>query len=83
IGVMAATRIYSTAAYLCAAIIALILSLLPKFGEIIATIPPGVLGGAATVLYGMIGLLGVRIWVENRVDFSNPINLPSAAVSRS
>ncbi|MDN6123705.1 MAG: nitrate reductase, partial [Brevibacterium sp.] len=75
------TRIFSTAAYLCAGIIALILSLLPKFGEIIATIPPGVLGGAATVLYGMIGLLGVRIWVENKVDFSNPINLNTAAVA--
>ena len=62
-------------------IIALILSMLPKFGEIIATIPPGVLGGAATVLYGMIGMLGVRIWVENKVDFSNPINLNTAAVS--
>ena len=81
IGVMAATRIFSTAAYLCAAIIAFCLSLLPKFGEIIATIPSGVLGGAATVLYGMIGMLGVRIWVENRVDFSNPINLNTAAVS--
>lgn len=81
IGVMAATRIFSTAAYMCAAVFALILSLLPKFGEIIATVPPGVLGGAATVLYGMIGLLGVRIWVENRVDFSNPINLNTAAVA--
>src|SRR5699024_8476507 len=81
IGVMAATRIFSTAAYLCAAILAFCLSLLPKFGEIIATIPSGVLGGAATVLYGMIGMLGVRIWVENRVDFSNPINLNTAAVS--
>lgn len=81
IGVMAATRIFSTAAYMCAAVFALILSLLPKFGEIIATVPPGVLGGAATVLYGMIGLLGVRIWVENHVDFSNPINLNTAAVA--
>lgn len=81
IGVMAATRIFSTAAYLCAGIIALILSLLPKFGEIIATIPPGVLGGAATVLYGMIGMLGVRIWLENKVDFSNPINLNTAAAA--
>src|SRR5699024_10735776 len=56
-GVMAATRIFVTAAYLCAAIIAFCLSLLPKFGEIIATIPSGVIGGAATVLYGMIGML--------------------------
>ncbi|SQC02178.1 Putative pyrimidine permease RutG [Mobiluncus curtisii] len=46
IGVMAATRVYSTVAYIVAAIGALALSMLPKFGEIIATIPPGVLGGA-------------------------------------
>lgn len=81
IGVMAATRVYSTAAYLVAAAFALLLSMLPKFGEAIATIPAGVLGGAATVLYGMIGMLGVRIWVQNQVDFSNPVNLNTAAVS--
>ncbi|WP_136192021.1 MULTISPECIES: uracil-xanthine permease family protein [Actinomyces] len=81
IGVMAATRVYSTAAYVIAAATALGLSLLPKFGVIIATIPAGVLGGAATVLYGMIGMLGVRIWVQNRVDFSDPVNLNTAAVA--
>lgn len=81
IGVMAATRVYSTAAYLIAAGVALVLSMLPKFGALIATIPPGVLGGAGTVLYGMIGMLGVRIWVQNRVDFSNPVNLNTAAVA--
>lgn len=81
IGVMAATRVYSTAAYVVAAFSALALSMLPKFGEIIATIPAGVLGGAATILYGMIGMLGVRIWVQNRVDFSDPVNLNTAAVA--
>lgn len=81
IGVMAATRVYSTAAYVVAAITALGLSMLPKFGVIIATIPAGVLGGAATILYGMIGMLGVRIWVQNRVDFSDPVNLNTAAVA--
>ena len=55
--------------------------MLPKFGVIIATIPAGVLGGAATILYGMIGMLGVRIWVQNRVDFSDPVNLNTAAVA--
>jgi uracil-xanthine permease len=80
IGVMAATRVYSTAAYWVAAITALLLSLSPKFGAAISTVPAGVLGGAATLLYGMIGMLGVRIWMQNRVDFSNPINLTSAAV---
>lgn len=81
IGVMAATRVYSTVAYVVAAIGALALSMLPKFGAAIATIPPGVLGGAATVLYGMIGMLGVRIWVQNKVDFSDPVNLNTAAVA--
>ena len=81
IGVMAATRVYSTAAYIVAAVVALVLSMLPKFGALIATIPAGVLGGAGTVLYGMIVMLGVRIWVQNRVDFSNPVNLNTAAVA--
>ncbi|MBG0739856.1 nitrate reductase [Paeniglutamicibacter antarcticus] len=81
IGVMAATRVYSTAAYWVAAFAALLLSFCPKFGAAIATVPPGVLGGAATMLYGMIGVLGVRIWVQNKVNFSNPINLTTAAVA--
>lgn len=81
IGVMAATRVYSTAAYWVAAIVALLLSFSPKFGEAIATVPQGVLGGAGVVLYGMIGLLGAKIWVEAKVDFGNPINLMSAAVA--
>src|SRR3954452_7739643 len=80
IGVMAATRVYSTAAYYVAAIVAILLGLCPKFGQLIYAIPGGVLGGITVVLYGMIGLLGVKIWKENRVDFANPINLvPLAA----
>lgn len=81
IGVMAATRVYSTAAYWVAAVVALLLSFSPKFGEVIATVPQGVLGGAGVVLYGMIGLLGAKIWVEAKVDFGNPINLMTAAVA--
>src|SRR6478609_1649282 len=81
IGVMAATKVYSTAAYWVAGIFAVILSFSPKFGELIATVPAGVLGGAATMLYGMIGVLGVKIWVQNKVNFSNSINLTTAAVA--
>lgn len=81
IGVMAATKVYSTAAYLVVGLAALLLSMSPKVGALIATIPPGVLGGVSTVLYGMIGVLGVRIWMENRVDFSHPINLTTAGVA--
>ena len=80
IGVMAATRVYSTAAYYCAATVAIIFGLSPKFGALVSATPGGVLGGITVVLYGMIGLLGAKIWIENRVDFGNPINLvPIAA----
>ncbi len=75
IGVMSATRIYSTAAYYCAAIFAILLGLVPKFGVIVNGIPGGVLGGVTVVLYGMIGLIGAKIWVENGVDFANPANI--------
>ena len=80
IGVMAATKVYSTALYWIAGSIAILLSFIPKFGQAIATIPGGVIGAAGTVLYGMIGLLGARIWIENKVVFTNPVNLIPAAV---
>ncbi|MBS7075156.1 MAG: nitrate reductase, partial [Bifidobacterium longum] len=81
IGVMAATKVYSTAAYWCAAAFALILSLCPKFGAVINTIPAGVLGGVTTLLYGMIGMIGIRIWVENKVNFDKPRNIMVAAIT--
>jgi uracil-xanthine permease len=80
IGVMAATRVYSTAAYWVAALVAVVIGFCPKFGAVVAATPGGVLGGITVVLYGMIGLLGARIWVENRVDFSRPdVLVPLAA----
>jgi uracil-xanthine permease len=80
IGVMAATRVYSTAAYWVAALVAIVLSLCPKVGAAISAIPGGVLGGATVVLYGLVGVLGVRIWLTNHVDFSLPINQMTAAI---
>ncbi|MFE3256883.1 uracil-xanthine permease family protein [Nocardia sp. NPDC059091] len=79
IGVMAATRVYSTAAYWAAAFFALLFGLCPKFGAIVAAIPGGVLGGITVILYGMIGLLGAQIWTNARVDLRNPLNLVPAA----
>ncbi|MEH3131777.1 MAG: NCS2 family nucleobase:cation symporter [Mycolicibacterium neoaurum] len=80
IGVMAATRIYSTAAYWVAAVVAIFLALCPKVGATISAIPPGVLGGATIVLYGLVGVLGIRIWLTNHVDFSKPVNQMTAAI---
>jgi uracil-xanthine permease len=79
IGVMGATKVYSTAAYYVAAGVAILLGLCPKFGAIVSATPGGVLGGITVVLYGMIGLVGAKIWVENRVDFGDPVNLVGLA----
>lgn len=81
IGVMSATRVYSTAAYWVAGITAVLLSLSPKVGAVINTIPAGVLGGVTFVLYGLIGIVGVRMWVDGRVDFSRPKNQITAGVA--
>ena len=80
IGVMAATKVYSTAAYIVAGLTAIALAMIPKFGALIVSIPTGVLGGATIVLYGLIAVLGGRIWVEAKVDFKNPVNLFPAAI---
>ena len=81
IGVMAATRIYSTAAYWVAGIGAILLSLSPKFGAVLSATPAGVLGGVGVALYGMIGILGAKIWIENKVNFGNSTNLFIAATT--
>ncbi|MEN9692759.1 MAG: hypothetical protein RLZZ330_403 [Actinomycetota bacterium] len=81
IGVMAATRIYSTAAYAVAGVGAIVLSMSPKLGAVLSSVPTGVLGGAGTVLFGMIGVLGAKIWIQNKVDFSDTTNLMIAGVT--
>ena len=81
IGVMAATRVYSTAAYWVAGIIAMLLGFSPKVGAVIFSVPAGVLAGVTVALYGLIGLIGVKIWIDNKVDFSKPINQFTAAVA--
>lgn len=80
IGVMAATRVYSTAAYWVAGIVAILLGFSPKVGAVIFSVPSGVLGGVTVALYGLIGLIGVKIWLDNKVDFSKPINQFTAAI---
>ncbi|HMN21687.1 MAG TPA: solute carrier family 23 protein [Ottowia sp.] len=81
IGVMAATRIYSTAVFIIAALVALGLGFSPKFGALIQAIPLPVMGGVSIVVFGLIAIAGARIWVDNRVDFSDPANLLIAALT--
>lgn len=81
IGVMAATRIYSTAVFVVAALIALVLGFSPKFGALIQAIPLPVMGGVSIVVFGLIAVAGAKIWVDNKVDFSENRNLIVAAIT--
>ena len=81
IGVMAATRIYSTAVFMVAGIIALLLGFSPKFGALIQAIPLPIMGGVSIVVFGLIAIAGAKIWVENKVDFSQNKNLIVAAIT--
>jgi len=81
IGVMAVTKVYSTLAFVAAAVIALILGFSPKFGALIHAIPAPVIGGASIVVFGLIAVAGARIWVQNHVDFSQNGNLIMVATT--
>ena len=81
IGVMAATKIYSTAVFVVAALIAVVLGFSPKFGALIQAIPLPVMGGVSIVVFGLIAVAGARIWVTNKVDFSDNKNLLVAAIT--
>lgn len=81
IGVMAATKIYSTAVFVVAALIAVVLGFSPKFGALIQAIPLPVMGGVSIVVFGLIAVAGAKIWVDNKVDFSDNKNLIVAAIT--
>jgi len=81
IGVMAATKIYSTAMFVVAALIAIVLGFSPKFGALIQAIPLAVMGGVSIVVFGLITVAGAKIWVDNRVDFSDNANLIVVAIT--
>ncbi|MBY0411180.1 MAG: NCS2 family nucleobase:cation symporter [Burkholderiaceae bacterium] len=81
IGVMAATKIYSTAVFFVAALIAVLLGFSPKFGALIQAIPLPVMGGVSIVVFGLIAVAGAKIWVDNKVDFSQNKNLIVAAIT--
>jgi xanthine/uracil permease len=67
--------------FLVAALIAVLLGFSPKFGAVIQTIPLPVMGGVSIVVFGLIAVAGAKIWVDNKVDFSQNKNLIVAAIT--
>ncbi|MCV2363413.1 NCS2 family nucleobase:cation symporter [Paucibacter sp. DJ1R-11] len=81
IGVMAATRIYSTAIFVIAGLLGVLLGFSPKFGALIQAIPLAVMGGVSIVVFGLITVAGAKIWVDKQVDFSDSRNLLVVAIT--
>ncbi len=81
IGVMAITRVYSVWVIRGAAILAMIFSCIGKISAAISTIPSPVLGGITMLLYGVIAVQGLRIFVEQKVDFSKKSNMVLGAIT--
>ena len=75
IGVLAITRVFSSRVIQGAAVIAILLSFIQKFGAAIQTIPEPVLGGVTIILYGMIASVGLRTLIENKVNMASNRNL--------
>lgn len=79
-GVLAVTKNYDPSIIRIAAVFAMALGILGKFGALITSIPAPVTGGISIVLYGMISSVGVRILVNYRINFGNSRNLMIAAI---
>jgi xanthine/uracil permease len=80
IGVMSITRVFSIWVFIVAAVVAILLGFIPKFGALIESIPVSVQGGVELYVFGLIAVIGGKIWVDGRVDFSKRANLATAAI---
>lgn len=80
IGVMAVTGVYSVRVIGGAAVLSIIIAFCGKLSALISTIPGPVIGGISILLYGMIGTSGLRILVDNKVDYGNNRNLTLTSV---
>ena len=80
IGVMGVTRVFSIWVFIVAAVAAILLGFIPKFGALVDSIPSSVIGGIELYLFGLIAVIGAKIWVDAKVDFGKRANLAVAAI---
>ncbi|WP_459202375.1 uracil-xanthine permease family protein [Methanococcus sp. CF] len=81
IGLVALTKVSSVQVVQIGAVILILLSLIPKFSGLLASIPAPVLGGITTALYGMISITGLKL-IKDKVELNdrNTLILASALV---
>ncbi|MDO4604468.1 MAG: uracil permease [Helcococcus sp.] len=75
IGVMAITGVYSVQVIGVAAVISILMAFIGPLAALIQSIPGNVIGGVTFLLYGMIGSSGIRLLVDQKVDYSKSVNL--------
>lgn len=80
IGVLALTKVYSVWVIGGAAVISIVISFIGKLAAAIKTIPDPVMGGVSLLLFGVIAASGIRMLVEEKIDYSKPKNLVLTAV---
>src|SRR5207245_10997688 len=80
IGVAGSTRVFSLWVFIVAAITAILLGFIPKFGALVLSIPISVLGGIELYLFGLIAVIGAKIRVDALVDFSKRADLAVASI---
>lgn len=80
IGVLVLTRVFSVWVIGGAAVFAVLLSFSGKLMALVSTIPTPVLGGVSILLFGIIASSGLRMLVENKIDFDHSRNLVIASV---
>ena len=79
IGVLAVTKVHSVYVLMGAAVSAILFSFVGKLSALIESIPNPVIGGISFLLFGTIAANGLRILVDNKVDFNKKRNLVIAA----
>lgn len=73
--VVGMTKVASVWVIGLAAIMAILLGFLGKFTALVSTIPNAVLGGVSLLLYGFIAVNGLKVLIENKIDFSKSRNI--------
>lgn len=79
IGVLAITKVHSVYVLGGAALFAILFSFVGKLGALIESIPKPVIGGISFLLFGVIASNGLKVLIDNKVDFEKKRNLMIAS----
>ena len=80
IGVLAITRIFSVFVIAGSAVLAIIFGFIGIISQVIMSIPTPVMGGVSILLFGIIASSGLRMLIDNQINFAENRNLIISSV---